>query len=107
MEEISNSDCKKGESAILDTAITPEYFMGGKSSPSLRSTPYATPLCGDKTMRCMVLWAYPKRPRMDAGLSTPRPESPKQDAEDCRETPATPPGHSGDLRPVGFLDRLK
>ncbi|MDR1468547.1 MAG: HAD hydrolase family protein [Spirochaetaceae bacterium] len=51
----------------------------------------ATPSAGDKTMRRMVLWAYPERPRTDAGLSTPRPGSPKQDAEGCREPPATPP----------------
>ncbi|MDR1469526.1 MAG: hypothetical protein LBT00_09555 [Spirochaetaceae bacterium] len=58
-------------------------------------------------MRCMVLWAYPKRPRTDAGLSTPRPGSPKQDAEGCRETPVTPPNHGGNLYPAEFWNRLK
>jgi hypothetical protein len=32
------------------------------------------PLCGDKTMRCMILWTHPKRPWMDAIPSAPRPE---------------------------------
>jgi hypothetical protein len=88
-------------------------------SPSLRSTPYATLFNGDKTMRCMVLWAYLKQTRRVCSASTdgriteahrrcatPRPGSPKQDAEGCRDTPVTPPNHSGGLHPAGLLNRL-
>ncbi|MDR1469383.1 MAG: hypothetical protein LBT00_08835, partial [Spirochaetaceae bacterium] len=84
---------------LAQDLLDPCRGVSEKRGEALPETPEAgnarDPLCGDKTMRRMVLWAHHKRPWTDAIPRAPRAGNPKPDVEGWRHPPATPPIPSG------------